>query len=245
MSDLKLEKNLKRGNRGKKVKLIQEWLYIHGFQLVIDGIFGPATDYAVRKFQKRKNLEIDGIVGPITFAALIYPIKEVLKPIDPGNRTARQLVVTYARQHLKQSPVEVGGENKGPWVRLYMKENEGDHWPWCAGFISFILEQTYDTLQMPLPIETSFSCDLLATSAMNNGCFLEENDSALQSKLKPGAIFLSQRSSNDWNHTGIVIKVDDEVFHTIEGNTPGKAGYQGDGVCSLVRWYNDKDFICI
>jgi hypothetical protein len=56
-----------------------------------------------------------------TFSALIYFIKEALKPIDPSNRTARQLVVAYARQHLKQNPVEVGGENKGPWVRLYMK----------------------------------------------------------------------------------------------------------------------------
>ena len=185
------------------------------------------------------------VVGPITFSALIYPIKEALKPIDPGNRTARQLVVAYARQHLKQNPVEVGGENKGPWVRLYMKENEGDQWPWCAGFISFILKQTYETLSMPLPIKTSFSCDLLAASAMYNGYFLGENDSELRNKLKPGAIFLSRRSSNDWNHTGIVIKVDDEVFHTIEGNTPGKESYQGDRVCSLVRWYNDKDFICI
>jgi len=38
----------------------------------------------VLQFQKRKNLEVDGVVGRITFAALIYPVKEVLKPIDPG-----------------------------------------------------------------------------------------------------------------------------------------------------------------
>jgi peptidoglycan hydrolase-like protein with peptidoglycan-binding domain len=62
MSDLALEKNIKRGNRGKKVKLIQERIYIHGFHLVIDGIFDPTTDFAVRQFQKKKNLKIDGIL---------------------------------------------------------------------------------------------------------------------------------------------------------------------------------------
>jgi peptidoglycan hydrolase-like protein with peptidoglycan-binding domain len=143
MNDLKLEKNLKRGNRGEKVKLIQEWLKFHRLHMVIDGIFGPATDYAVRQFQRKKNLGVDGIVGPITFSALVNPMKEVLKSIEPGNRSSRQLVVAHAKQHLKQKPIEIGGENKGPWVRLYMKGNEGHQWKWCAGFISFILEQTY------------------------------------------------------------------------------------------------------
>jgi murein L,D-transpeptidase YcbB/YkuD len=36
----------------------------------IDGIFGPATKTAVEEFQKTRNLAVDGIVGPITWAAL-------------------------------------------------------------------------------------------------------------------------------------------------------------------------------
>jgi hypothetical protein len=54
MRDFKLEKNLKRGSRGKKVKLIQEWFYIHGFHLIIDGIFGLATDFSVT-FKRKEN----------------------------------------------------------------------------------------------------------------------------------------------------------------------------------------------
>jgi peptidoglycan hydrolase-like protein with peptidoglycan-binding domain len=36
----------------------------------IDGIFGPLTEKAVRKFQKDNKLVVDGIVGQETFAAL-------------------------------------------------------------------------------------------------------------------------------------------------------------------------------
>ena len=38
--------------------------------LVVDGIFGPATDHAVRQFQQGAGLVVDGIVGPLTWGAL-------------------------------------------------------------------------------------------------------------------------------------------------------------------------------
>lgn len=42
--------------------------------LVLDGIFGPLTDAAVRQFQKRERLACDGIAGPKTLGALFQGV---------------------------------------------------------------------------------------------------------------------------------------------------------------------------
>ncbi|WP_409299711.1 L,D-transpeptidase family protein [Peribacillus sp. SCS-155] len=62
---------LKLGSRGEQVKALQRKLTSLGFSTkTVDGIFGTATETAVRNFQKSKNLKADGIVGPSTKKAL-------------------------------------------------------------------------------------------------------------------------------------------------------------------------------
>lgn len=65
------EQTLRRGSRGEAVKTVQQklirWGYLNG---KADGIFGPATEKAVRYFQRKNGLKEDGIVGPATFEAL-------------------------------------------------------------------------------------------------------------------------------------------------------------------------------
>jgi peptidoglycan hydrolase-like protein with peptidoglycan-binding domain len=56
---------------GDDVAQVQLALKDKGFDPgTIDGVFGPYTERAVKAFQKAKNLEVDGIVGEKTTAAL-------------------------------------------------------------------------------------------------------------------------------------------------------------------------------
>ncbi len=57
---------LRKGSRGPDVKILQKAL-----QIKADGDFGPATEIAVRAFQKANGLIADGRVGPKTWALLL------------------------------------------------------------------------------------------------------------------------------------------------------------------------------
>lgn len=61
--------NLKKGSNGTQVKYLQECLNYLGFKgkdgkkLTVDGNFGTNTEYALRAFQKKYGLSVDGIYG--------------------------------------------------------------------------------------------------------------------------------------------------------------------------------------
>ena len=62
---------LKKGSRGPRVGSVQKAL-----GLKPDRIFGPATKRAVKRFQRRHGMTIDGVVGPATWA-LIKQVREL------------------------------------------------------------------------------------------------------------------------------------------------------------------------
>lgn len=243
MDDLEIKRTIKRGAKGKKVKCIQEWLCLHGFDVLIDGIFGPATEKAVVEFQRMKGITADGKVGKETYSLLVKPMKEAVAPIAANGRTLGQMICAYAEQHIDQQPCEVGGENRGPWVRLYMSGGEGKKFHWCAGFVSLILGQACSSLNIPLPIEASQNCDILAAGARQKGLFKKGSDIIDKSTIKPGSFFLNLKSEGDWDHTGIVIDADSDVFYTIEGNTNHSGNRNGYAALKRIRGYDRKDFI--
>jgi peptidoglycan hydrolase-like protein with peptidoglycan-binding domain len=51
--------------RGSSVRLLQRHLGV-----AADGVFGPGTARAVKRFQRRRGLTADGVVGPATWSAL-------------------------------------------------------------------------------------------------------------------------------------------------------------------------------
>ncbi len=234
-----------RGRKGKKVRFIQGLLNLQGYHIAIDGMFGPATERAVEAFQERESLVVDGVVHLKTFEKLISPMMNTMKEIPPNGRSLGEMVVAYAEQHLKEHPREVGGQNMGPWVIFYMNGNEGPQWPWCAGFACFVLRQACKTLNLSMPVRSSYSCDSLAAFAKEKGIFLSEAKVKRGETVTPGSFFLVRRTPTDWVHTGIVIDVEDDVFHTIEGNTNDEGSREGYEVCKRIRGYKKKDFILI
>ena len=62
--------NVRRGAGGNITWVIQSMLICKLFNINADGIFGSATESAVREFQKRNGLSQDGIVGKNTFNKL-------------------------------------------------------------------------------------------------------------------------------------------------------------------------------
>lgn len=61
---------LRRGDRGETVLDLQTMLVAAGHGVARDGVFGPDTEAAVRRFQAEHGLAADGIAGPKTLAAL-------------------------------------------------------------------------------------------------------------------------------------------------------------------------------
>lgn len=245
MKELTLDRTQKRGDRNNTVKIIQEWLSLHGFTLTMDKDFGPATESMVRQFQKKMRLPETGIVNKTTFARLTLPMSKALKPLPANGRTISNLVVAYAKQHLRQHPREVGGQNRGPWVRLYMNNREGNAFPWCAGFASFLLHQACETLKIPMPVNSTVSCDRLAADAKKKKRFLDGRGNLDKSRIKPGSLFLNKKTEGDWVHTGIVTKASQEHFETIEGNTNDEGSREGYEVCKRARGYGKKDFVIV
>ena len=84
---------VRSGSRGDAVRGVQEEFQFRagepGQGLQVDGIFGPKTDAAVRGFQQALSLGADGIVGPKTWQALVSGMLAGGRQLTIGSRFRR------------------------------------------------------------------------------------------------------------------------------------------------------------
>jgi peptidoglycan hydrolase-like protein with peptidoglycan-binding domain len=68
---------VRRGSHGDAVRAVQEVMKFHdqsggeGLPVHVDGIFGPQTEHFIRGFQEALGITNDGVVGPVTWRALV------------------------------------------------------------------------------------------------------------------------------------------------------------------------------
>jgi putative peptidoglycan binding protein len=248
MKELAFDAVIQKDNTGMKVRRVQEWLSIHGCPTVVDGDFGSATEKCTKDFQQMKDMPPTGRVDKETWNALIAPLIAALNPIQFSAETSiANAMLQVAQQHLAQHPIEVGGENRGPWVRVYMGGNHGDEWRWCAGFVTFIMKQACMLLNQSMPIPGSYSCDSLAYQAKEAGLFVKggelESGGVSWPQLGTAHLFLKRKTSTDWTHAGLSFAGSGSIFSTIEGNTNDDGSSDGYEVCARTRSVQKKDFI--
>jgi len=65
---------VRQGAKGERVRVIQGLLKERGATVVIDGTYGAATTTAVKAFQRKSHLAVDGFVGPATWPKLVVTL---------------------------------------------------------------------------------------------------------------------------------------------------------------------------
>lgn len=85
-------KTVSYGSSGEDVKTLQEYLKNNGYNLSVDGQFGSKTQAAVKDYQKKNGLSVDGIVGTNTWGSLSSKTKTtnkaVTNPVSKSTSTA-------------------------------------------------------------------------------------------------------------------------------------------------------------
>lgn len=230
------------------VRRVQEWLNIHDCVTAIDGGFGDSTEEQLKKFQLKQQRQASGELDEETWALLTAPVRRALATIDHGaSSSLEDAVIRVAQQHIHEAPIEVGGNNCGPWVRLYMRGLEGTDEKWCAGYVCFMVAQAARDLNLAMPFTRQVGVDQLVQDAKTAGRFMGEaslpNSISRRSKLRPGYIFVVRKTADDWIHTGLVLSLKDQTFDTLEGNTGGDGGTDGANARQSNRPYVSKDFL--
>jgi peptidoglycan hydrolase-like protein with peptidoglycan-binding domain len=223
---------IKKGSVGPAVEELQNILRELDYDIPVTGIFDTATFKAVRNFQSNHldkhntPLTVDGEVGALTWWALQHPRSEVsggsidfgiMPDTALGGTAIGRSALQFAINELNAGAGEVGGNNKGPWVKKYLEPagvSEGNSW--CAAFVSWCFLQAAGGDKKAMPFKYSAGARNIYNQLKQKGAVYNIDDTSPQ----PGDIIAWWRVSlpSGFGHIAIVHHFKDGFLYTIEGN---------------------------
>ncbi|MEM1392178.1 MAG: peptidoglycan-binding protein [Cyanobacteria bacterium P01_D01_bin.116] len=218
------------GDKGEDVKALQKALNYLGFNSgAVDGDFGDQTEAAVKAFQLRKDLLVDGEVGPITWKALGGDADIPDTPKDVHLKLA-QFASTEASKNLRWSGVNSEAEKYLKIFRPIMQElghigTKPIFYDWCAAFVTYCCFEV--GIDIPYRAKNYWASMALVASweywAKQKGYWY----SPRTTKPQRGDIVLFNFAARGlYNHIGIVrgYTPNSSVFRTAEGNVGNRSG---------------------
>ena len=208
---------------------------------------------AVAKLQSSHGIAADGKLGPATLATISGKVAAPVASAVPVGEWAKALIAVCEGEAAKKVR-EVGGKNAGPDVEKYLRSlgmTKGS--PWCAAFVSWCVMQSR-SLSKPPSWCSGSAVSLFQMAGRSKTCVkVTPVDADFKSKVKAGYIWSRAQDATaaaaarkgSWcqGHTGVVVKVDDVGFHTIEGNTNAAGSREGDGVYHKTHKWADAEII--
>jgi hypothetical protein len=202
-----------------------------------DGVFGAQTEEAVQLFQARSinhagtPLNVDGRVGPMTWAALF---STELAPVTQAGTALQQQVLQEASSQVGVNEVPLGS-NRGPQVDQYLRsvglDPAAGSFPWCAAFVYFCFQQAAAQLTVANPaIKDAGVLDCWNKAGQAAIHRIAASEAAHSPALvNPGMVFVLKTGAAT-GHMGLIEKIEGELLTTIEGNTNLGGSREGIGV---------------
>lgn len=184
------------------VRTIQSRLKQLGFNPgPIDGAYGRLTIEAVKNFQRVNNLQVDGLVGPKTIAALNARTPEA-KPVTYDGEPPW---LVEARRHIGLREIAGPRHNSTilEWLRRLGAGWADDETAWCGAFVG-------NCIAVTMPKEVMPTNPFGARNWLKFG---------VEHRGTVGSIMVFSRPGSSWQgHVGFAVGQDSDSYHILGGN---------------------------
>lgn len=211
----------KLGQTGNDIRLLQTMLNSKGYNITIDGIYGPETHKANLDFNAQKS--------------------------NVGNKKLTEIaqeIIKFANKCVGQEEISGNVGFKTPWFHKAMVSVgfQRSH-PWCSYFAELCWKEGYRAVYPNKPeiiqlLDQLFSGSVIKTRNNFVGAG-KIHGFDFTRNAQPGSLVIWQSATNPaFGHIGIVEKVFGNNLHTIEGNTDTNGSREGLAVAKKIRSIN-------